>query len=327
MKFNFEESMTRHEALDFLLENCRYERKTELISVENSIGRYTAGDIFSKVNSPVFRTSSFDGIAVASKDFDGKIPDVSSWKQGVQFVRADTGDDFPDKFDCVIAIEDVIINGEKLISINENALKEIKPGCNTKLPGSSCKKGELLVPANTKITPMLASMLVVGGIRQLEVIKQPKIVYIPTGDELVYRGEPLKRGKTYESNSILVKGMVEEMGAEAFIMPIIRDNRDDLAEAFDEAVLSGDIIIINGGSSRGSEDFNSELVEEKCDMFRHGIKAAPGRPVGIGVLSGKPVINMPGPAIASFIALDWCIRGLIADYYKTKSAARPMIKC
>ena len=38
------------------------------------------------------------------------------------------------------------------------------------------------------------------------------------------------------------------------------------------------LVLINGGSSRGSEDYNSELLQERATFFAHGVKAVPGRP-------------------------------------------------
>ena len=124
----------------------------------------------------------------------------------------------------------------------------------------------------------------------------------------------------------MVKGMINEFGADVYCFPIIRDDKQALETALNQALMHGDIVLVNGGSSKGSEDFNSMLIEEKATFFRHGIRAVPGRPVGISVIDNIPVINMPGPAIASFIALDWCVRGLIAHYYNTKCEVRPTIK-
>lgn len=324
MKFNFEESLTRKEALEILLKKWTPTPKEEVVSVDNSIGRYSAEDVFASYDAPLYRTSSFDGIAVSSDRFKNGIPDTSFWQEGKDFARADTGDDFPDEFDAIIAIEDIELNNGKLKI--KDFVDYVVPNANVRKAGSICQKGELLIGANTKITPMLASMLTLGGKRFVKVIKKPKIAYIPTGDELISVGEVPKRGETIESNSVLVKGMAEEMGAEAVIFPIIRDNKKDLETALDEAISIGDIIIINGGSSRGSEDFNSELLEEKSSFFKHGIRAAPGRPVGIAIIDGKVAINMPGPPIASFIALDWCVRGLVAAYFGTKPLVRSKIK-
>lgn len=325
MIFDYSESVTRQEALEILRNHWSPEPVKEFVSLEDSIGRYAAEDVFALYDSPINRTSAFDGIAVSAKKLEEKPLDFSAWKLGREFVRADTGDDFPDCFDTVIAIEDVELEDDRLISITPEAIREASENPHTRPAGSVCQKGEKLLSRHTKITPMLASMLVLGGHRQIPVIRKPRLVYIPTGDELIGRGEVPYRGQTFESNSMLVKGMAEEMGAEFFGFPIIRDDREALEKVLDDALMQSDIVIINGGSSRGSEDFNSELLREKASVFRHGIRAAPGRPVGIAVIENKPVINMPGPPIATFIALDWCIRGLIAAYLEAKPLIRPTI--
>lgn len=323
MFFDFSKSVTREEALELLKENWNAKRKTEIISVDDSIGRVSSCEVYAQYDAPVYRTSALDGIAVNSKNFENGIPNTEDWQEGIDFVRADTGDDFPDEYDTIIAIEDITLENGKL-KINNDL--EFKKGDLVRPAGELAKKGEKLIDANVKITPMIASMLVLGGVRQLEVIKKPKVIYIPTGDELVYPGEVPYRGQTIESNSIMVKGMINEFGADVYCFPIIRDDKQALETALNQALMHGDIVLVNGGSSKGSEDFNSMLIEEKATFFRHGIRAVPGRPVGISVIDNIPVINMPGPAIASFIALDWCVRGLIAHYYNTKCEVRPTIK-
>ena len=249
----------------------------------------------------------------------------AEWELNREYARADTGDDFDDAYDAIIAIEEVdLIDGK--VKIDDCVMEYMKKGANVRAAGALCHKGEAVIRKGMKITPTLASVLVIGGARRVEVYKKPVLVYIPTGDELIGPGEVPHRGETLESNSMMVRGMAEEMGAEVVCLPIIRDDKEALEEALDEAMSYGDIILINGGSSKGSEDFNSELIRRKASVFRHGIKAVPGRPVGISIIDDKPVINMPGPAFATFIALDWCVRGLIAHYYGTKPEKRMVIK-
>ncbi|WP_242831358.1 molybdopterin-binding protein [Desulfitobacterium dehalogenans] len=108
--------------------------------------------------------------------------------------------------------------------------------------------------------------------------------------------------------------------------PIIKDKPEELAEALDKALNVADLVLINGGSSKGAEDFNTALLEKKADLFRHGIRAIPGRPVGIAMIGGKPVINMPGPTFATFLAMDWCVSGLIHHNYGLTAPRRPKLK-
>ena len=325
MRIDYQKAFTRKEGLTLLKNNWEPKINIELVNINESIGRITSEDVYAIFDAPVYRTAALDGIAVSYSMFEDAEPDTSNWKLGKEYVMADTGDDFPDEYDTVIAIEDVKIL-DKGIELKESYKKEFKKGSTTKPAGSFCKKGELLIPANTKITPLMASTLIIGGIQKVKVIKKPKVYYIPTGDELIGLGATPKRGQTMESNSVMVKGMLEEMGADVFLFPIIEDDKEALESALDAVLKAADIVILNGGTSRGTEDYNSMILEERGSIFRHGVKAGPGKPLAISIIDGTPVINVPGPAFPCWIALDWCLRGLVANFYGVKQAKRPVIK-
>ena len=110
MKFDMEKSVTRAQALELMKERWRPAPGREIVALEEALGRVAAEDLRAVNTLPVFRASCFDGVAVRSADFQNGLPDTSAWVKGRNFVRADTGDDFPDEFDTVIAIEDVILD-------------------------------------------------------------------------------------------------------------------------------------------------------------------------------------------------------------------------
>lgn len=59
-----------------------------------------------------------DGVAVRYSDFKDGIPDFSNWKEGVDYIAADMGDDFDDNFDTVLWVEDFTFSPEgKITSI------------------------------------------------------------------------------------------------------------------------------------------------------------------------------------------------------------------
>lgn len=325
MEIDYSKAFTRKEGRNLFRENWNPEIEKETLNINECIGRITSENVYALFSAPVHRTAALDGIAVSYSMFEEENPDTSKWTEGKEYVFADTGDDFPDEYDTVIAIEDVKFEDGKL-KLLESYKKGFKKGSTTKPAGSFCKKGELIIPANTKITPMMASCLVIGGIQKVSVIAKPKIFYIPTGDELVGAGTEPERGQTMESNSVMVKGMLEQMGAEVIIFPIIKDNKEELNNALNAALVSADIVILNGGTSKGTEDYNAEILKERGSFFRHGVKAGPGKPLAISVIDNKPVINVPGPPLPCWIALDWCIRGLISWFYGVKESVRPVIR-
>ena len=173
-------------------EHWRFEPERELIPLAESLGRVTAEEIHAAQTLPVYRASCFDGIAVRKADFANGLPDLSGWRKGRDFVRADTGDDFPDEFDTVIAIEDVILEGD---SVRFAEGFSFDPKEETVDPaGTIVKAGVLLVPAHTRITPELMASLAMGGIVQVPVFRKPRVIFIPTGSELIPVGVQASTG-------------------------------------------------------------------------------------------------------------------------------------
>lgn len=296
----------------------------EEVTIDQALGRIAAEDTYAVHNVPVVRASSMDGVAVKSELFEQGVPDISSWSLGNEYVRADTGDDFPDIYDAVIPIEQVTLKHKKLIAIEEGCA--VQPGRNIVSQGSYLKKGDLLVKKGTKLSPSNLASLAYGGITKILAIKSPKIVFIPTGSELVPAGTPLERGKNTDSNSILVGHMLKEMGADAICYPIVRDDSEALERALDTGLADADIVIINGGSSKGEEDYNARLLKLRGEIICHGVAAAPGKPICIAMIDQKPVVNLPGPSLAAYYGLDWCIRGLVNHFFGTSPAMRAKIR-
>lgn len=317
-------SVTRAEALELLLKAWNPKDEGEWISLEKALGRVTAKPLYSRNTMPVYRISQADGIAVRSADFINGLPDTLRWVKGVDYVQADTGDDFPDEFDTIIPVEEIYYDSNNRLGLAEGFI--FKKGDCVGEAGTAVRQGDLIVEAHVRLTPLHLAMLALGGIYQLEVIRKPKVIYIPTGSELIHAGIKPERGQTIESNSLMVAALLEQWGAEVACYPIIKDKPEELAEALDKALMTADLVLINGGSSKGVEDFNTGLLEKKADLFQHGIKAVPGRPVGIAMIGGKPVINLPGPTFAAFLAMDWCVCGLVHHYYGLPAPRRPKLR-
>lgn len=300
---------TRKLIIETLLEKWNPEKQTETISIDNALNRVLARNYEALYAIPVVRASAMDGVAVISERFENGIPDTSGWKPGEDFSRADTGDDFDDRYDAVIPIEDVSISDDGKISINDNV--SVKSNMNIRPAGSTIQKGETVGRENRRLQSFDLACLAMGGITEIEVYKKPRVAFLPTGSELVPLGQDVTRGKNINSNSILVKNMLIEMGAEPILYPITKDSKDELNHVLDSALHDADIIIISGGSSKGEEDFNARILEERGAALFHWVAAAPGKPMCVAIIDNKPVINIPGPPVAMFYGMDWCIRELV----------------
>ncbi len=300
---------TRAQAIEILFQKWEASSGTEKVPVGDALGRVLVQDAYSQVAIPVVRASAMDGVAVSSERFQDGMPDTSHWKLGEDFCRADTGDDFDDKFDAVIPIEQVTLTPEGVLTIQPDFV--VKPNLNVRPRGSTINKGDLLAKKDRQLRSFDLACLAGGGVAEVEVYKKPRVAFLPTGNELVPLGAPVWRGNNIDSNSILVKNMLLEMGAEPVCFPIVPDKRDAAAAALDKALEQADVVLVNGGSSKGEEDFNAHLLEERGAALLHGVAAAPGRPMCIALIDNKPVINMPGPPLAVLYVMDWCIRAIV----------------
>lgn len=315
---------SREEALESFFKEWSCEYLSELVSLDESVGRISAENMYSNTSLPVVRASSCDGIAVKSTDFANGLPDTSSWQLGVDYVRADTGDDFEDEFDAVIMIEKAAIQSDGSVVLDDDVV--VEPGTNVRPAGNTIQKGSLLLEAGLPIRPTDLASLIMGGVTMVPVRRKPCVAFIPTGSELVPAGIAARRGQNIDTNSLMVKHLLLEYGAEPLIFPIVHDDESALEEAFDAALSVADVVVINGGSAVGAEDFNVRMIESRGKVIQHYIAAVPGRPLMMAVANDKPVIDLPGPTIAAYFGAQWCLQAVIARFLDIPLAENPKIQ-
>lgn len=303
---------TKADVLARLFDCWQPRQQIENIPVDEAMGRITATALFSLHSLPVVRASRMDGIAVDARHFMQGDPDTSGWIEGVDYMRADTGDDFDDRFDAIIPIEDVAFSDTGELVLKSDLM--VRSGDGVRGSGSTVREGDCIVESHMPLRPVDLAGLVQGGIQSVPVIKKPVVAFIPTGSELIAPGTKPGRGQNIDVNTILVENMLSDMGAEPWCLPIVRDDPARLDQALQQALEPADIIIINGGSSKGGEDYNARLLKNYGEVLCHGVAAAPGKPMCIAVIDGKPVINLPGPPLAAFYGLDWCLRNIICHH-------------
>jgi molybdopterin molybdotransferase/putative molybdopterin biosynthesis protein len=305
------DSYSKQEVLTALFAAWQPARTIEEVPVDDAVARICATELVSQFTLPVLRASSKDGIAVDSARFVSGRPDTAHFVLGQDYVRADTGDDFDDRFDAVIRIEDVTFLQGGGLALPPDL--KVAPGLNVDAAGSSLAAGDFLMRPGWWIRPQDLATLVRGGITQVPVVRRPRVAFIPTGSELVPAGTTPDRGQSVDCNSTFARHVLADYGAEALIYPIVRDVDSDLEAALDTALDAADIVLINGGSSKGAEDLNASLLRRRGQRICHGAAAAPGRPLAIALIDNKPVLNIPGPMVACCYVFDWCVAAVVAQ--------------
>lgn len=292
-----------HEALEKYMSALKpiVKTKSEVISVTDSLGRITETAVFAKYCSPLFNAAAMDGIAVDSDITKGASEaNPIVLKQGEDFVVVDTGD--PIKSPC-----DAVIMAEDLIELNDGSLKIVEPAApwqHVRPIGEDIVAGEMIIPSRHKIRPIDIGVLLAGGITEISVIKQPTVAIFPTGTEIIEPTQKPKEGDIIESNSRMFEAMAKQNGAVPTRFAPIADDYDKLKVAIDKAVDSFDMVIVNAGSSAGTEDFTVHILRELGQVLVHGVAIKPGKPVILAIVKGKPVIGLPGYPVSAYINFE-----------------------
>ncbi len=156
--------------------------------------------------------------------------------------------------------------------------------------------------------------LATGGVKEVWVSRRPVVTFLPTGSELIPAGEIPARGQNIESNSLMIKGLVSGWGAEYRELPIVKDQMTQLKTSMERAVAQSDIVLINGGSSKGSENLSIPLLQKMGQVLQHYVRCAPGRPMSVSLVGQTLVINVPGPTLAAFAVCDWAVKPAVLRY-------------
>lgn len=252
---------------------------------------------------------------------DGEVPDTSSWVRGRDWQFANTGVAMPEGFDTAIVIEHAQVSADEQHVIIDAAPS--RPGAGTRPVGSTMRRGDVLGRAGQLITPDLAVRMGSGNNGSVPVVRRPRVAFIPTGNELVVPGVPFDpdraasfaaRGRNFETNSVLVKAKCEQWGGRFVPFDIVPDRRDAIEESIAQAVEQADIVVLNAGSSKGSDDWSCEVMEQMGQMICHQTNHGPGHHSSFAIVDGTPIVGISGPSAGASFTLNFYLRPLMRAF-------------
>lgn len=293
--------------------------------VEECLGRVTARPITAHISAPHYHASAVDGVAVRSRDtFAAMETSPVTLTFGEQAFWVDTGDPVPAGCDAVIMVEDVnLVDDGHGAGARCEIIAPAAPWQHIRPIGEDVVATEIILPEGHRIRPQDMGALLAAGVMEIPIVKRPRVVFIPTGTEIVNPKPDPKAGEIIEFNSRVVLSQVTEWGGVPKRFPIIPDNYELLKDTVMKAVDRGDIIVVNAGSSAGSEDFTVHVLAELGEVLVHGVAIKPGKPVMLGMIKGKPVIGLPGYPVSTWLTADIFVRPLIYRHLGIPMPPRP----
>ncbi len=154
----------------------------EEIPTAAALGRVTAAPVFARLSSPHYHSAAMDGYAVIAEATFGASQDKPMLLElGSQAFPVNTGNALPGGTNAVIMVENVDPVDETHIRIEAAAY----PWQHVRKVGEDLVAHEMVLPEKTEVTPYAMAALLAAGVTRLPVRRRPRVVIIPTGDELI----------------------------------------------------------------------------------------------------------------------------------------------
>lgn len=288
-----------------------HQLETEEVPLYASVGRILNEDIVADRDFPPFNRVMMDGIAIDHNSFQNGKKKFSI--EGMQPAGAPqhtlnnhynclevmTGAVLPQNTDAVIRYEDVNFEDQNTVSLK---IDEVIPFQNIHLRGTDRKKGELLIKSGKKITAAEVAIMATVGKSTVQVIKNPAIALVSTGDELVNIDETPHPYQIRKSNTAALKAALKEMDCEADDFHLA-DNLEAVEKGLSDIFKRYEVVILSGGVSKGKKDYVPEALEKlKVEKLFHKVKQRPGKPFWFGVRKKENVVfALPGNPVSTFM--------------------------
>ncbi len=325
----FNRALREHDIFD------AFAAETIPLDVE-AVGRVLAAPVWAKISSPHYHASAMDGFAVRAEETGGASPTSPViLTVGEQTVYLDTGDPLPLWANAVIPIENTEPLDENL-ALDENPRTPAKirirasvvPWKHVRPMGEDMVATQLVLPAGHVLRPVDLGAIAGCGHDRIAVRRKPRVAILPTGTELVEIGKPVKSGDIIEYNSLVLAAQIVQWGGDAERFPITPDDFERIAGQVSKAADEYDLVLLNAGSSAGSEDFSAGVVEKLGTLLVHGIAVRPGHPVILGIVSGKtgrtvPIIGIPGYPVSAALTGEIIVEPLLSRWLG-KAANEPL---
>jgi len=286
----------------------------EPVHINDGVGRITATDTAAISNCPSTDASLKDGFAVVSADIteasrqhpktlqvvgtltagqDTKGLAVSSGKT----VRIMTGAPVPHGADAVLTSEFAELDGDRA-----TIFRDAHPGRNILEHGHDVRSGEVLIRPGTRLRAAHIGLLAAAGVSEVAVYRQPKIVIVATGSELVKPGNPIAPGKVAASNLVTLQATLRDLGMESSAV-IIHDDLQNLQQQMMPLLEKFDVMLTCGGVLDGDKDLTMRAMDLlKVEPVFRRVRVGPGKGICFGRRGRTLIFNLPGGPPSNHIA-------------------------
>jgi molybdopterin molybdotransferase len=295
-------------ARERILEQLQPLGLVEQLPLAACLGRITAEPVLAAAAVPGFRASIMDGYAIAGSEQ----PLVGArWRlRGTSAAGAPYGAALAAAEAVRILTGAVVPQGsgrvlpQELVGVEGDQLELLKP-CGASVwirgPEEEAAAGQELVAVGQRLGVAELGRLASCGVCQLTVTQRPRLGLLISGDELLSPGLLRGPGQIWESNSVLLAALLEQLGYGVTQQRVVADQPEPLRQALRELAGCCDVVVSTGGVSAGDSDWIRQLVGELGEVSFWKLFLKPGRPFAWGAVAGVPFFGLPGNPVAAAI--------------------------
>ncbi len=286
----------------------------ETLALHLCRGRILRQDVLAERDNPPFDRVCMDGVAIASSAFDagsrrfriqatqaaGELPlHLAAPDAAIEVM---TGAVLPHGTDCVIPLEKYDL-AAGMLTLHADAGAE--PWRNVQRRGSDSRPGVPMLTIGMRLGAAEVAVVASAGLAEVAVSRQPRVMVISTGNELIEPGLPIAAHQLRRSNAYGVIAALQLQGFEAVDETHLPDDEAVMRQRLGGILGHHDVLVLSGGVSKGKFDYVPAVLkalgveEVLCQVAQR-----PGRPLWFGVgPGGQLVFGLPGNPVSTLVCL------------------------
>jgi len=289
----------------------------EAVPLAQAHGRILREPVASAEDLPPFDRSAMDGYVLRGDDPADEFEVIGEIRAGEtvdaelkpgQAMRIFTGARLPGAGLKVVMQEDVEAQPPRMKLLKRSDSSHVRHR------GEDARMGEVLLEPGIRLDAAALALLASVGKTSPLVSRQPRVLHLTTGDEIVPPSQTLAPGQIRNSNAFLISALCREWGAGEATHLHAPDRLETMIELIAQAASKTyDLILISGGSGAGKYDFTAELFRHlEAEIHFRQVDVRPGKPLIFGTASAQMIFGLPGNALSHFVCFHLFVRSALA---------------
>jgi molybdopterin molybdotransferase len=290
---------------------------TEPVPVADAAGRVLAAPLIATADAPPHTNSAMDGFAVTAGPAARRLRLIGESRAGAPSpvalapgtaIQIATGGVLPAGAEAVVPLEQATAQ-DGFVTLDV----AVAPGRNIRRAGEDLRRGEVALPAATRVGAVELVVAIGAGAAELVCHRRPRVAVLGTGDELCEPGSDLGPGQIHDSNTIALAALARDFGAVVVRREHVADDPAAIRTALDAAFAAADLVVVSGGVSVGPHDHvKPALLALGAQEGFAGVEIRPGRPTWFGRRGPVHAIGLPGNPVSAMVTFVLLGRPLLA---------------